>query len=180
VVKTDWQTPPSSGPRAPSWENKALDDQNNAVIASLMLPGAQFDTTETSLFRNIFVEDAPRIFLSLKILASNCSGNATRKCPKVSPSLTSVLNLDLENVLTPPSTLRNSIGFQDFEGSPLPGSMNVGLFNFFIVDGSTATALTSGNAVSFEDIVTNGDVSVEYSLPVKPPPPPLCKQYTCM
>ncbi len=206
VVKTDW-----TSPAVTSWCTDplcpvpltVLNDQNNAIVASLMLPSTKFGNTTPSLFENIFLEETPRVFLSLKILPSNCSTDSTRVCPDLDLSKKSVLNLNIENVFTPPSTLQNSIGFQNLpdgyklppgcvpmttgcqsfpNGSTLTGSMNVSLMNFFVVEGSTATALTSGNAESLGQITTNGDdVNVTYNpLINKPPPPPLCKQYTCM
>ena len=209
MVKTDWLTPPlPPAPGAPSWTTTALDNQNNGVIVSLMRPGTMFGAPSVppalpvtvSLFQNIFVEDSPRVFLSLKIVPANCSKNSTRTCPPVDLSLSSVLNLDIENVFTPASTLQNSIGFQILpagyslpagcvpgtEGCnyfptayPLTGTMDISLLNFFVVSGSTATALTSANAESLGNIATKGDVTVEYNPLIKPPLPPLCKQYTC-
>ncbi len=62
VVKTDWSTP-----TVPSWTATNLNGQNDAVIASLMVPGTMFGSVQPSLYRNIFVEDAPRTLFSLKI-----------------------------------------------------------------------------------------------------------------
>jgi hypothetical protein len=56
VVKTDWIEP-----KAPSWTDTALGFHNNAVIASLMAPGSDFGAVTPSLYRNIYVEDAPQV-----------------------------------------------------------------------------------------------------------------------
>jgi hypothetical protein len=113
----------------------------------------------------------------------------------------SVLNLNIENLITPPSTVKNSIGFdilagnfkfpagcvsgapgcQSFDNYTLTGKMNISLKNVFVVVGTTATALTSLNAETLGKVTTNGDdVNVEYNPFIKPPvKPPFCKQYTC-
>ena len=52
VVKTDW-----TNPTVPSWTATNLNGQNDAVIASLMVPGTTFGSVQPSLYRNIFVED---------------------------------------------------------------------------------------------------------------------------
>ena len=64
-------------------------------------------------------------------------------------SLPSVLNLNIENVFTPASTLENSIGFQTVNGTTLTGSMNIGLTNVMVTPpNGTATPLTSANAAT--------------------------------
>ena len=61
-MKTDWQSP-----TGPSFNKTNLDGQNNAVIASLMVPGTVFGSVNTPVFRNILVEDPPNVLFSLKI-----------------------------------------------------------------------------------------------------------------
>jgi hypothetical protein len=80
-------------------------------------------------------------------------------------SLPSVLNLNIENLFTPASNLENSIGFQTVNGTPLTGSMNIGLTNVMITPpNGTATALTSANATTLGDIGTNGsNVGIAYA-----------------
>ncbi|MGD0965780.1 MAG: hypothetical protein ABSA57_17975 [Candidatus Acidiferrales bacterium] len=46
----------------------ALNDQNNAVIASMMVSGTMFGVSQPSLFKNIYLEDSPQVLFSLKIL----------------------------------------------------------------------------------------------------------------
>jgi uncharacterized protein (TIGR03437 family) len=89
--------------------------------------------------------------------------------PTVDLSLPSVLDLNIENVFTPASTLENSIGFQTVNGAPLTGSMKIGLTNIMITPpNGTATAITSANAATLGGIATNGaNVGVSYaSVPV--------------
>jgi uncharacterized protein (TIGR03437 family) len=167
VVKTDWNSPTD-----PSWTATNLNGQNNAIIASLMVPGTTFGAMEPSLYRNIFVEDAPRTLFSLKILFPECADpNAPRsgECQDAILTTPSVLNLNIENLSSPPSIVENSIGFQTLPpgftdgtqtfptGYTLRGSMNVAFGNTVLTlpNGST-TALTSANAASVGKIGTNG------------------------
>ena len=99
VVKTDW-----FGPTTQSWNDDTLNLQNCAIIASLMVPETNFGSLIPSVYRNIYVEDPPRVFLSLKISLYLTAGQ-----PKINYSLPSVLNLNLENVYTPASTLLSLI-----------------------------------------------------------------------
>jgi uncharacterized protein (TIGR03437 family) len=168
VVKTDW-----IGPTTQSWSDDTLNWQNCAIVASLMVPETNYGSLIPSVYRNIYVEDPPRVFLSLKILPSLTVGQ-----PKLDLSLPSVLNLNLENVFTPASTLDNPIGFQNvstaaFTGT-LTGSMNIGLTNVTITPANgTATALTSTNAATLGKIITNGGpINLTYaSVPVATAPP---------
>jgi uncharacterized protein (TIGR03437 family) len=169
VVKTDW-----SFSNIPSFTNTILNADNDAVITSLMTPQTSFGTLLTSVYRNIYVEDPPRAFLSLKILPPDCSLNGLVTCPVVSLSQPAVLNLDLENVSTPPSTVDNLIGFQTVSGVTLTGSMSIGLTDVMITGANgTATALTNSNAASLGKIVTNGGpIDLAYaSVPVATTPP---------
>ncbi len=167
VVKTDWNSPTQ-----PSWSATNLNGQNNAVIASLMVPGTTFGTVQPSLFRNIYVEDPPQTLLSLKILFPECNdpnGPRDNDCVSVNLMTPSVLNLDIENLSSPPSVVGNSIGFQTLppgfaldsqtfpSGYTLTGSMNISLNNVTLrsTNGS-ATTLTSGNAGTVGKLATNG------------------------
>jgi uncharacterized protein (TIGR03437 family) len=170
VVKTDWHVPD-----APSWTATTLNGSNNAIVASLMVPGTNFGTLLPSVFRNIYVEDPPRVLLSLKILPPDCELHALPTCPVVDLTLPSVLNLDLENVFTPANIVQNSIGFQIVNGSSLTGTMNIGLTNVMLTQANgTVTALTSANAASVGNIGTNGGhINIEYGSIPKATTPPL-------
>jgi hypothetical protein len=146
VVKTDW-----SSSNTPSFTNTGLNSDNDAIIASLMTPSVNFGASIPSVYRNIYVEDPPRVLFSLKVSPIECAGT----CPGLGQP--SVLNLNLENVSTPPSTLDNPIGFQTVSDSPLPGSMNIALTNVMLTQSNGAvTPLTSANAGSLGKIKTNG------------------------
>jgi uncharacterized protein (TIGR03437 family) len=171
VVKTDW-----SLSNKPSFTSTGLNFDNSAIVASLMVPGTSYGALLPSVYRNIYVEDSPRVFLSLKITPPACAlcTLANPNGPQINLSLPSVLNLNLENVFTPGSKLENSIGFQTVNGSPLTGSMNIGLTNVMITPpNGTATALTSANAATLGNLLTNGDnVNIVYgSLPKATSPP---------
>jgi hypothetical protein len=160
VVKTDWFTP--TAPTFTMGPGFTLNDQNNAVIASMMVPGTTFGVTQPSLYKNIFVEDPPQVLFSLKILPPDCDLTSfDAGCPvPVDLTQQSVLNLNVENLFTPPSIEENSIGFQTLLDYPnsgpllpymytLTGSMNIRLTNVFVVG----------------KVVTNGDdVNVKYSV----------------
>jgi len=161
VVKTDW-----FGPGTLSWSIASQNYQNNAVVASMMVPGTNFGALLPSLYRNIYVEDAPRVFLSLKIRPDQY-GLA------VDLTLPSMLNLNLENVFMPASILQNSIGFQDVNGSPLTGSMNIGLSNVMVtLSNGTTTAVTGANAATVGQVITNGDnINIQYGATPNGPAP---------
>jgi len=169
VVKTDWHSPV-----APSWTTDTLSGSNNAIIASLMAPGTNFGALLPSVYRNIYVDDPPRVLFSLKI------NRVVRHDPAEPPpvldlSLPAVLNLNLENVFTPASLVDNSIGFQTLNSSTLTGSMNIGLINVMLtLPNGTVTALTSANAASAGKIITNGGhINIEYASMPKATAPPL-------
>jgi len=168
VVKTDW-----SFPNIPSWTNTTLNADNDAVIASLMVPGTNFGALFPSVFRNIYVEDPPRALLSLKIRPPDCTLVGQGTCPAVDLSQPSVLNLKLEDVSTPPSMLDNLIGFQDVSGAPLTGSMNIGLTNVIVTQANgTATTLTSANAGAVGQVTTNGaNINLQYGTTPNTPGP---------
>ncbi|HYW48457.1 MAG TPA: hypothetical protein VE959_36680 [Bryobacteraceae bacterium] len=163
AVKTDWFAPATL-----SWTIDTLNWQNNAIVASLMVPGSNFGALLPSLYRNIYVEDPPRVFLSLKI-----APDQYRKSTPADLALPGLLNLNLENVFTPASILQNSIGFQTANGAPLTGAMNIGLTNVMVTPpNGTATALTSANAAAVGQLITNGDnINIQYgSAPNGPAP----------
>jgi hypothetical protein len=146
VVKTDWLTPtdPTFTMTGPDF---SLNNQNNAVIASMMVPGTMFGTSQPSLFKNIFVEDRPQVLLSLKILPPDCDliSFEGQGCPHpVDLMQKSVLNLNIENLFTPPPLEENSIGFETLVNYPnagpalpstytLTGCMHINLTNVFVL-----------------------------------------------
>ena len=149
VVKTDWNSP-----TVPSWTATKLNGQNNAVIASLMIPGTAFGAVQPPLYRNIYVEDPPQTLLSLKITSPECADpNSPRfgNCQDTTLTDSSILNLNIENLSSPPSIVANSIGFQSLApgftdgsqsfplGYTLTGSMNIGFRN---------TTITSPNGTA--------------------------------
>ncbi len=169
VVKTDWHAPVT-----PSWTSTVLNGENDAIVASLMTPGTNFGTLLPSVYRNIYVEDAPHTFLSLRLLPPDCSLNGQVTCPVYDPTTPSVMNVNLENVFTPVSAVDNSIGFQTVSGVPLIGSIKVGLTNIMLTqpDG-TVTPLTAANAATVGKLDTNGtNVNITYATaPVATTPP---------
>jgi len=167
VVKTDWKSP-----KHPKWDANTLlgelNDQNNAVVDSMMTPGTKFGTLIPSVYRNIYVEDPPQVLFSLKILPEDCGLlGLTRKCPSTPLTLPGVLNLNIKHVSTPASIVENSIGFQnatspEFTGT-LTGSMNIGLNDVNVTSDGTVTTLTSANAKGVGKIGTNGNnVNIDY------------------
>jgi len=163
VIATDW-----SMPNTPSWTSTTLNDDNNAIIASMNTPTVSFGPYMPSVYRNIYVEDPPRELLSLKVNPFQCQPSCA-----TGPS---VLNLNIENVFTPPSTLQNPIGFQDVNGVPLTGSMNIALTNVMLIQpNGSMTPLTSSNALfpGQGNIVTNGsNINIIY------PPSPTVMQFS--
>ena len=166
VVKTDWK-----GPQTESWSIPTLNDQNNAIVGSLMVPGTTFGALLPSAYRNIYIEDPPRVLFSLKILPFVCANCISRTIDLTQPS---VLNLSLENIFTPPSILQNSIGFQTVNGAPLTGSMNIGLTNIMLTSSNgTATPLTNANAATDGKVTTNGSqLNIAYGTLPKAPATP--------
>ena len=175
VVKTDWLAP--TDPTFIANASNAVVHQNNAVIASMMVPGTQFGSIHPPLFRNIFVEDAPRVFLSLKIVPPRTM-NAARTS-KVILTTPSKLNLNIENVYTPSSKVKNSIGFQTLPAGftffsqsfskayTLPGSMNINLTNVFVTTPNGPPVLLTGqNTAVIGGVATNPEtgasVNVQY------------------
>ncbi|HEY5380658.1 MAG TPA: hypothetical protein VIJ65_00250 [Acidobacteriaceae bacterium] len=173
VVKMDWRQP--TDPTFIADPSNAVVHQNNAVIASMMTPGTQYGAVSPPLFRNIFVEDSPQVLFSLKIIPPRANANTS----SVILTTPSVLNLNIENVFSPPSTVENSIGFQTlpagytfFDQSfpdeyVLPGSMNINLTNVFVTaPNRLPVPLTSRNTAAIGGVVTNSadgsSVNVNY------------------
>ena len=167
VVKTDWFMPNAPDPSFTAVESDPVAHQNNAVIASMMVPGTQFGAMHPSLYRNIFVEDAPQVLFSLKIVPPRTDAN-TEGLPLTESS---TLNLNIENLFTPPSTVASSIGFQILPagytfGIPLQtftsnytlaGSMKINLTNVILkMPNGNLTPLTAATAgvAGFGDIQT--------------------------
>jgi uncharacterized protein (TIGR03437 family) len=184
VVKTDWLNP-----AVPSWTATSLNGQNDAVIASVMVPGTMFGAVQPSLYRNIFVEDPPRTLLSLKITFPECSDpNQPRddNCAQVDLTQPSVLNLNIENLFSPASVVQNSIGFQTLPAGftdggqtfpaayTLTGSMNIGLSNVMVSSpNGTVTTLTGANAATTGNIGMNGGPADLNFVPYTGVDPPL-------
>jgi len=186
VVKTDWHTPS----RTPNFNKPNLDGQNNAVIASLMVPGTLFGINNTPLFRNILVEDPPNVLFSLKILFPECNDPENPRynnCTPVDLTLPSVLNLNIENLCTPAAIQGNSIGFLNIPTGfayefplnvtnifttnyTLTGSMNIGMTNVIIQStNGMVNPLTSANAVAVAGLITNGtDINLSYGFNPSP------------
>jgi hypothetical protein len=179
VVKTDWHTPtdPSFHISDPS---HVLSNRNNAVFASLMNPGTQFDTTETSVFRNIFVEDPPQVLFSLEIIPPDCGLIGLGTCRDVILRTESKLHLNIENLFSPQSAVSNSIGFGILDAGytsvgslgtqyfasdfTTKGVMNIGLTNVFIkAPPGIWLPLTSADAKLVGKIGTSGNVNIKYS-----------------
>jgi hypothetical protein len=178
VVKTDWLLP-----TRPSWTALApsahpLQGQNNAVFASLMVPGTMFGTVQPPLFRNIFVDDPPQVLFSLKILPPICASTFL-VCRGATLTDLSTVNLNIENLFTPVSLAENSIGFQTLPAGysqddgqtflttyTLAGSMNISLTNVFVkLPNGMWVPLTHADAASVGRVGTNGDnVNVTYRL----------------
>jgi hypothetical protein len=189
VVNTAWTTPTVTSwctdPLCPI-PTDLLDHQNNAVIASLMVPGTNFGTVSPPVYRNIFVDSPPQVLFSLKILPPDCdlAGLKTGGCPAIDLTLPSIVNLKIENVFTPQSVVQNSIGFQTLPagfsyffpaGTPqvfgtnytLTGSMNIDLTNVWIKlpFGLTLPLTNSFEAGWLGKITTNGSgTNVKYNL----------------
>jgi hypothetical protein len=172
VVKTDWTTP--IAPTFMADQNSPVAHQNNAIIASMMVPGTLFGSMVPSTYRNIFIEDPPQVLLSLKIIPPRTNNPANDS--NVILTTPSTLDLNIYNVFTPPSTVANSIGFQILppgftfftqtfpDGYVLAGNMNVSLTNVMLkMPDETTTLLTSANAWTLGKVWPNGDnVNVVY------------------
>jgi hypothetical protein len=127
-----------------------------------MVPGTMFGVSQPSLYRNIYVEDPPQVLISLKVLPPDCDLVTFEGagCPlPVDLTQQSVLNLDIENLFTPPSIEENSIGFQTLLNYPNSGPA---LPSTYTLTGSMTIRLT--NVLVAGKVVTNGDgVNIIYS-----------------
>jgi uncharacterized protein (TIGR03437 family) len=184
VVKTDWRMPTANDWNAlPPTSAGALNEQNNAVFASLMSPPTSFGQVSPPVYRNIFVEDPPVVLFSLKIMPPvNCpaTGPACTETTLLQPSQVS---LNIENLNSPASLVENSIGFQTLPAGyttqtnqtfpvaqtfantyTLTGTIQVNLTNAMLTPPKgVATALTSANASSLGELSTNGaNVNIAY------------------
>jgi lysophospholipase L1-like esterase len=187
VVKMDWQVPANYDWHADTLKGQQ-DGQNDAVIASMMIPGTKFGSLHPSTYRNIYIDDTPNVLFSLKILPHDCGLDALTGQPCKTQDLTrpGVLNLNLEHVFTPASkldqasTVGNSIGFQyvaepPINGAALTGSMNINLTDVEVIPngGGRPIVLTSANAGSVGNVVPNGNnVNLEYADRPQPPSGP--------
>jgi len=174
VVKTDWTQP--TGLYWTSTAPDQLDNQNNAVFASLMTPGTSYGgKPPTPVFRNIFVEDPPNVLFSLKILPPICADTGLT-CPMFQYTGSTVA-LSIENLFSPQSKADNSIGFQILQSgftqdsievpttAPLPGTMAVNFTNVFLQGRfGLWLPLTSFDAGSLGKISTRGNVNLTYNL----------------
>ena len=180
VVKTDWLLPtdPDSNWVALAPDAHPLRGQNNAVFASLMTPGTAYGTQQTPVFRNIVVEDAPQVLFSIKILAPICA-QATQACEAATLTDTSVVNLRIENLFAPVSSVDNSIGFETLPAGysqdgqtfdrkfTLKGQMNIEMRNVFVKPPDDVwQPLTQSDADRVGRIETHGhDVDLTYGVP---------------
>ncbi len=181
VVKTDWLTPAANQwtAEAPGTSGSTLNSQNNGVIVSLMTPTTSYGQISPPVFRNIFVEDQPRVLFSLKIVPPvNCpaTGPACDAATLVQPSYVS---LNIENLYSPVSLVENSIGFQTLPnpypsqtkgtvtgGVTLSGKMQVNLINMFIKQPyGLVLPLMNFDGAYLGNISTHGNmVQVNYGL----------------
>jgi len=182
VVRTDWQTPATD----PGWSYSGLNSQNNGIIVSLMVPGTVFGKVQPPVYRNIFIDDIPRVFLSLRILPPDCElgGLKNGVCPLINEKQPSLVNINIENVFTPQSTLQNAIGFETLpagfmyeypsgifntipaSGFTLTGTMNINLTNVFVkLPIGIWLPLLNFDSVAVGKISTNGtNVNIVYDL----------------
>ena len=176
VVKTDWILPTAL---AAVWNAPDLNAQNDAVFTSLMVPGTSYGTTKASVYRNIFIEDAPRTLFSVRILFPQCADvNAPRSggCDQnVNLAAPSQLFLNIESLFTPPSIVNNSIGFQTLPdtsavlpGYTLQGTIKVGMVGVWGKQpGGGLRLLSPADPTAVGTIATNGaDVHI-LIVPVK-------------
>ena len=185
VVKTDWHSPNHI-----SFMDAKLDGQNNAVIASLMVPGTRFGAAARPVFQNILIEDPPLVLFSLKIVYPECNdtgGPREGNCANVDLTLPSVLKLNLKNLCSPASILSNSIGFLSVptnfpyefpdgtinyftNGYTFTGSMDIGMTNIILLStNGTVNPLTSANASAVAGLLTNGtNINLSYGFTPDP------------
>jgi len=180
VVKMDWLTPVADQwtAEAPGTSGSTLNGQNNGVFVSLMTPTTSFGQLSPPVYRNILVEDQPRVLFSLKIIPPvNCNapGPACNAATLMQPSHVS---LNIDNLYSPASLVENSIGFQTLPdpyptqtGETIPGgfalwgTMNVNLTNISIRQPhGLALPLVNFDGADVGKISTHGSVvNVNYS-----------------
>src|SRR5215472_1932189 len=171
VVKTDWLIPTTTSWTARNPDDHPLRGQNNAVFASLMVPTTVYGYKSPPVYKNIFVEDPPQVLFSIKILPPICAPTGLT-CPSVTLTQPSTLNLNIENLISPPSIVPNSIGFQNVpdnyagDGQPgftLHGTMNIGLTNVFAkLDDGFLVPILNFDTPLIGTFLTNGNVRVTY------------------
>jgi hypothetical protein len=145
VVKTDWLVPTANDWTAinSALPGSTVDGQNNAVFASLMSPGTSFGQNTPAIYKNIFVEDQPRVLFSLKIIPPvNCPTPPTA-CSKAVLMEPSHVSLNIENLYSPVSLIENSIGFQT-----LPDPYTTQATNELITGGPTLTGAIKVNLIN--------------------------------
>jgi hypothetical protein len=183
VVKTDWQTPV-----AQSWDAlsqpgppNTLNSQNNAVIASLMIPSTAFGSVSPPVFRNIYVEDPPQVLFSLKIVPPVNYDSTTGQASFLANL--SLVKLKIENLYSPQSIIKNPIGFETIPAGyianatdtisyfpadyTLDGCMDIEMTNVWIKmpSGLVLPLTNKADAEWVGRITTNGaDVQVKYDL----------------
>jgi len=167
----DWNQP--TGLFWTSTAPNQLENQNNAVFASLMTPGTSYGGTPLPVFRNIFIDEPPNVLFSLKILPPICADTGLT-CPMFQLTGSDVA-LSIENLFSPQSRVGNSIGFQILQAgftqdgvevattAPLPGTMTVNFTNVFIQGPfGLWLPLTNFDAGSLGKISTRGNVNLTY------------------
>jgi hypothetical protein len=150
-----------------------------------MVPSTKYGAKSQPVFRNIFVEDPPQVLFSLKI-------DPSVSCPKDFCSATflrqsSSLSLKIENLYSPESIVKNSIGFEilpaGYIANPtdsasqfptdytLKGLMHIDLANVWIKarDGVVQAIANWPDAELFGNLSIHGDVDMNYSLGPAPP-----------
>jgi hypothetical protein len=173
VVKTDWLIPTTTNWTARNPNDHPLQGQNNAVFASLMVPTTSYGYNSPPVYKNIFIEDPPQVLFSIKILPPICAPTVLT-CPVVDVTQPSFLSLIIENLVSPPSIVPNSIGFQNVpdnyagDGQPgftLQGTMKIGLTNIFAkLDGGFLVPILNFDTPLIGTVQTNGNVDVTYGL----------------
>jgi hypothetical protein len=138
-----------------------------------MVPSTSYGSKSPPVYKNIFVEDPPQVLFSIKILPPICAPTGLT-CPSVDLTQSSTLNLNIENLISPPSIVPNSIGFQNvpdsYAGSGQPGftlqgTMKIGLTNVFTrLDNGFVVPILDFDTPLIGTILTNGNVHVTYRL----------------
>jgi hypothetical protein len=183
VVKTDWIVPTAQSWTALSQPGppNPLNFQNNAVIASLQIPSTMYGKNSPPVFRNIYVEDPPQVLFSIKIVPPVICTDTTCLATFLTQN-SSLVQLKIENLFSPQSVIKNSIGFETVPKGfianatdtvsyfpadyTLTGTMNVDLTNVWIkLPFGLALPLTNSFTADWlGKITTNGNVNVKYNL----------------